>query len=139
MTTNIASENIASKNIAPENIAPDTSTGGAPIGAGTPSFPQQPYAARPATAYSAPLAQAKTNVLAIVTLVLGVLGFGVVPVVTGHIALAQIKRTGEDGRAVALGGLVLGYIALAGWLLAAAFWIVAGGIALLGAFANWAY
>lgn len=49
----------------------------------------------------------RTNVVAIVALVLGF----VVPVagiVTGAVALAQIRRTGEKGRGLALGGIVAG-------------------------------
>lgn len=30
-------------------------------------------------------------------------------IVTGHLALLQIKRTGEEGRALALTGLIAGY------------------------------
>lgn len=58
-----------------------------------------------------------TNVLGIITLVLGVLGFALVPVITGHIALAQIKRTGDEGRGITIAGLVLGYVGLAGYTL----------------------
>jgi hypothetical protein len=36
----------------------------------------------------------------------------------GHIALSQIKRTGQEGRGMAIAGLVIGYLALAGWLIA---------------------
>lgn len=65
-------------------------------------YPPQPYpVARP------------TNVLAVVTLVLGLCGFAVIPVVTGHIALRQIRARGEGGSACAVIGLVLGYLALA--------------------------
>jgi len=74
-----------------------------------------------------------TNVLGIITLVLGVLGFAIVPVVTGHIALAQIKRTGEDGRGITIAGLILGYIGLAGYLLAALFFFGMFFLAAVGA------
>jgi hypothetical protein len=77
----------------------------------------------------------RTNTLGIVTLVLGILGFGLVPVITGHIALGQIKKNREDGYGITLAGLILGYVTLAGWLLVAAFWIGAAGIALFGALA----
>ena len=36
----------------------------------------------------------------------------VVGVVTGHIALEQIKRTGEDGRGLALAGAIVGWASL---------------------------
>lgn len=68
-----------------------------------------PYAAPGATPYSnAPVAGAKTNTLAIIALILGI----VVPlggIITGHIALGQIKRTGEAGRGLALAGTIIGY------------------------------
>ena len=66
-----------------------------------------------------------TNVLGVVTLVLGVLGFAIIPVITGHIALSQIKRTGEEGRGITMAGLILGYIGLAGYVLAAMFFFAA--------------
>jgi hypothetical protein len=66
----------------------------------------------------------RTNVLSIVTLVMSVLGFAIVPVITGHISLAQIKRTGEQGRVMAVIGLVIGYLSLAGYLVIAAIVIV---------------
>ncbi|KXO97829.1 peptidylprolyl isomerase [Tsukamurella pseudospumae] len=49
--------------------------------------------------------------MAIVALVLGVAG-GVLAIPFGHIALSQIKRTGEQGRGMAIAGLVLGYLSL---------------------------
>ncbi|QJU55349.1 DUF4190 domain-containing protein [Herbiconiux sp. KACC 21604] len=103
-------------------------TGGAYAGGPVPPMPTGPAAPQ----YYAP-APAKTNTLGIITLVLGVLGFGLVPVITGHIALNQIKRTHEDGRGITLAGLILGYVTLAGWLAVALFWIAAAGIAIFGA------
>jgi hypothetical protein len=38
-------------------------------------------------------------------------------VITGHIALKQIKASGESGRALAITGTVIGYVHLAGWIL----------------------
>jgi len=60
-----------------------------------------------------PPAPPRTNPLAVVTLVLGLCGFAVIPVVTGHVALRQIRRTGEGGTTVAVIGLVLGYLGVA--------------------------
>ncbi|MEV3904232.1 peptidylprolyl isomerase [Mycobacterium sp. NPDC050551] len=37
--------------------------------------------------------------------------FAPLGIIFGHISLAQIKRTGEDGRALALTGLIVGYVA----------------------------
>ena len=33
-------------------------------------------------------------------------------VIAGHIALSQIKRTGDDGRGLALAGVIVGYVIL---------------------------
>ncbi|AXH34745.1 DUF4190 domain-containing protein [Humibacter sp. BT305] len=105
---------------------------GAPTapGAGAPGY-SMPAAAAQATVYPP---QRRTSLLAVLTLVFGILGFGVVPVVTGHIALSQLKRTGEDGRGLALAGLILGYVTLAGWVLALLAWLGVAGAALLAAF-----
>ncbi len=56
---------------------------------------------------------ARTNGLAIAALVLGLCGFGLLPVIFGHVALSQIRRTGDGGSALAIVGLVLGYLAIA--------------------------
>jgi uncharacterized protein DUF4190 len=37
---------------------------------------------------------------------------GLVAVITGHVARHQIKRTGEAGASLALGGLIAGYVAI---------------------------
>lgn len=66
--------------------------------------PQQPYSA----AVGAPAA--KWNVLSIISLVASVVGFHLVGIVTGHIALSQIKKTGEQGNVLAIIGLILGYL-----------------------------
>lgn len=89
-----------------------TSTGPAPY-TGPPSYagPAQGY---PASPYSAVPPQAPTtNGLAIAAFVLGLLGFAILPVILGHIALSQINRSGQGGRAFAIVGLVLGYLAVA--------------------------
>jgi hypothetical protein len=64
-----------------------------------------------------------TNGLAIGSMICGIaeiftLGFAAIPaVILGHLARGQIKRTGERGDGMAIAGLVLGYLGLAGWLL----------------------
>ncbi|TXK19209.1 DUF4190 domain-containing protein [Homoserinibacter sp. GY 40078] len=60
----------------------------------------------------------RTNPLAIVSLVLSLssLLFSITAiggVITGHIALAQIKRTGDDGRGLAIAGVIVGYAMIA--------------------------
>ncbi|GAA1001001.1 hypothetical protein GCM10009563_29470 [Subtercola frigoramans] len=53
-------------------------------------------------------ANQKYNVLAIVSLVSAFV-LSLVAVITGHLALSQIKKTGEKGRGLALAGVILGY------------------------------
>jgi hypothetical protein len=80
---------------------------------------QPAYVAPPAAqpAYVAPPAQAKTNTLAIVSLVTSIIGLGIVGIITGHISLSQIKKTHEQGHGLALAGLIIGYISTAALLI----------------------
>jgi hypothetical protein len=73
---------------------------------------------------------AKWNVLSIVSLVTSILGLSLVGIITGHISLSQIKKTGEQGRVLAIVGLVLGYLGALGWII---FWIVWIGIFVVAA------
>lgn len=82
-------------------------------------------AAPPATGYPAapgygayPPA-AKTNTLAIVSLISAIVGFVLIPfiaslvaVITGHMSLGQIKKTGEQGRGLALAGTIVGWVGI---------------------------
>jgi hypothetical protein len=56
---------------------------------------------------------ASINTLAIVALVTSLLGVHLAGIICGHIALNQIKTTGEGGRGLALAGLIIGYIFMA--------------------------
>jgi len=81
----------------------------------TPPAVPDPTPAPEPTPYTAPAAgyapAAKWNVLSIVSLVAAILGgFGLIAVITGHIALSQIKKTGEQGNVLAIIGLILGYL-----------------------------
>ncbi|MFF0767773.1 DUF4190 domain-containing protein [Nonomuraea wenchangensis] len=57
-----------------------------------------------------------TNGMAVASLVLGIVGMiscgltSIVGVILGHIALARIKRSGEEGQGMAVAGLVTSYI-----------------------------
>jgi hypothetical protein len=85
-----------------------------------PGYPPQGYA----QAGYAP-AGPRTNTLAIVALILGF----VVPlggIICGHIALGQIKRTGEGGHGLALAGAILGYVFTALTILYIVFIVVIG-------------
>ena len=100
----------------------------------TPAAPAAPaYAAQPA--YAPAASTASWNVLSIVSLVASLIGFGIVGIITGHISLGQIKRTGEQGRGLALAGTIIGYVAVAFGLIAIIIWIVVvAGIAASGAY-----
>jgi hypothetical protein len=81
----------------------------------------------PPYAYGA--AAPRTNVLAIISLVASCVGLVfplgyIAGVVMGHIALSQIKRTGEGGRGLALAGVIVGYSLLALWILIAVAYII---------------
>jgi len=52
------------------------------------------------------------NALAVVSLITSILPLYLVGVITGHVALSQIKRTSARGHGLALAGLILGYIGL---------------------------
>lgn len=88
----------------------------------------------------------KTNTLALVSLICGVLGWFMAPViasivaiVTGHMARSQIRQSGgrEEGDGLAIGGLVLGYASLVLGLIGIVFVILVFvgvlGLGLLGA------
>lgn len=67
-----------------------------------PPAPQgQPYSAAPVGP--------RTNTLAIIALI-GAFVFAPAGIICGHIAMGQIKRTGEGGQALALWGTILGYV-----------------------------
>ena len=82
--------------------------------------PQPYYPASGSSQQGTPEPVSATNPLAIVSLISGIASYlflpfigAIVAVVTGHIALGQIKRTGKNGRGFALAGTILGYVHLA--------------------------
>jgi hypothetical protein len=101
-----------------------------------PNLPDQPGApvppASPPPAYGAPGAApaygetapaygqpvgAKTNTLAIISLVASLIGLFsgigfIAGIICGHISLSQIKKTGEQGRGMAIAGLIIGYVGI---------------------------
>jgi peptidyl-prolyl cis-trans isomerase B (cyclophilin B) len=80
---------------------------------GSPSgYPGYPPATYPYPQYlqpQYPYPQPRTNALAIASLVCALL-FAPLGIVFGHLSLSQIRRSGEDGRGLAIAGLVVGYV-----------------------------
>ena len=84
----------------------------------------------------------QTSTLAIVSLVSGILGWTLLPlvgtlvaIVTGHMARKEIRRSNGqmDGDGLAVGGLILGWISAALWLIGIVVFIVFfGGLVWLG-------
>jgi peptidyl-prolyl cis-trans isomerase B (cyclophilin B) len=79
---------------------------------------------------------AKTNTMAILALVFAFV-FAPVGAILGHVALGQIKKTGEDGRGLALAGVIIGWIGTAVAILAILFSVLIpllflGGLASMG-------
>jgi hypothetical protein len=87
-----------------------------PVGPVGPVMPYHPYYPQ-----VAPLPP--TNGLALGAMICGIaeiftLGLAAIPaVILGHLARGQIRQTGERGDGMAVAGLVLGYLAIAGWAL----------------------
>lgn len=65
-----------------------------------------------ATDYSAVQPSSATNTTAVLSLVFGLFGSGIIAVVLGHVARGQIRRSGERGSGMATAGLILGYVAI---------------------------
>jgi hypothetical protein len=82
-----------------------------------PFAPAQPFGA-PGYRLAAP-----TNSMAIAALV-SALVFAPLGIVFGHIALSQLKHSGEDGKGLAIAGVVIGYVGTALFVLALVFYVV---------------
>ncbi|GHH46010.1 MULTISPECIES: DUF4190 domain-containing protein [Gammaproteobacteria] len=83
----------------------------------------------------------QTSTLAVVSLVAGILGWTLLPfigsigaIITGHLARAEIRREPQrlEGDGLALGGLILGWLSVATWIVGIlAFVLFFGGLAWL--------
>jgi hypothetical protein len=80
--------------------------------------PHDPYHS-PNSPSGPPVAPSRTSGFAVSSLVTGILGLGIVPVVLGHIALSKIKKAmgALEGRGLAIAGLILGYLQIAVYVL----------------------
>ena len=127
--------------VAPPYAPPAYGQPSAPYGQQAPVAPgygQQPYAqpaygqpayGQPGYGYAVPARP--TNVLAIVSLIASIAGLTILPfvasivgVITGHMALKQLKTSGENGRGLALGGTIVGWAGTGILVLIIAFWLI---------------
>lgn len=100
----------------------DTGTPGPPVGLPPPTG--QPVLLPPPAGFvpGGPppvgylVAPRQTNGMAIAALVCSLV-LAPLGIIFGHISLSQIKRTGEGGRGMAIGGLVIGYVSTVGALI----------------------
>lgn len=106
---------------APQPPAYTPPPGQAPAYGQPPAYGQTPsYGQAPAYGAYGQAAPAKTNTLAVVSLISSIAAFVVLPfvasivaVITGHMALGQIKKTGEQGHGMALAGTIIGWVGIA--------------------------
>ena len=108
---------------APQPYEPPPAYGSAqppPPGYGSPQPPPVGYPGYPYPTYQYPPPR-PTNALAIASLVCAFL-FAPLGIVLGYLSLSQIKRSGEDGRGLAIAGLVVGYVVTVATIMA----VVAG-------------
>lgn len=85
----------------PQPEYPQTADYSQPADYAQPGYPQQ---VQPSTATTL----AYTNTFALVSIITAFLS-PIAAIVFGHMALSQIKRTGDAGRGLALTGLIIGY------------------------------
>lgn len=94
----------------------------------------QPVPVTPVPRTFLPLPRPRTNAKAVGSAVCGVLCVvsfgltGIPAVVLGHSARSEIRRTGEGGDALALTGLVLGWLSTAGWAVLLTLMLVAAAL-----------
>ena len=128
--TTVTDPNLPEQPANPVPPVPPASAPAAPPAYGS-NAPAAPAYGETAPAYGQPATgPAKTNVLAIVSLV-SAFFVSLAAIITGHIALSQIKKTGEQGRGLAIAGLIIGYAGLVIGIIVIIFWAVA-----LATFAN---
>lgn len=89
-----------------------------------PAAPAATYGQAPYTGHPQQVLVPKTNVLAIVSLI-SAFFVSLVAIITGHIALKQIKESGESGRGLAIAGLILGYAGIVAGALAIIIFVAA--------------
>ena len=102
----------------PNYPPPPADPGGINYGYGPPPPAPGPYAPYPVAR--------PTNTMAIVALVTSLI-IAPLGIIFGHISLSQIKRSGEDGRGLAIAGTVIGYVGTVFAALSIVFFLVVMG------------
>ena len=102
---------------------------GTPVAPAAPAAPAAPV--NPTVYNNAPYTNsapaASTNGLAIASLVTSILCCVPVGQILGHVALSQINKTGQQGRGMAIAGVVIGWVFTAGLIIWAIGWAAAIG------------
>lgn len=111
--------------------APTASPAATPTAPETPGAiaadaPEIPGALRPESDADPTPDARPLSTLALVALALGVIG-GPVAIIFGHLAIRQIRQTGERGIGLARIATVLGYVWLVAWI-AVIVWVVTSGV-----------
>ena len=106
------------------SMSQSSGTEDAPVERTSPYLSEQRYGT-PDARYRG-LSQGPYSPWAIASLVLGLCATAIFAVITGHVALSQIKRTGQRGAGLAIAGLVLGYLEIVFYVL-----VVIGALGLL--------
>ena len=97
------------------------------------AYPPPPYGGYPPVYTGYPQPQS-TNTLAIASLVCAFV-FAPLGIIFGHVSLSQIKKTGEEGRGLALAGLIISYLFTA-FMILALVWVVVFFIAVASSLEN---
>lgn len=97
------------------------------------AYPPPPYGGYPPVYAGYPQA-APTNTLAIASLVCAFV-FAPLGIIFGHVSLSQIKKSGEEGRGLALAGLIISYLFTA-FMILVLVWVVVFFIAVASSLEN---
>ncbi|MCL2453779.1 MAG: DUF4190 domain-containing protein [Micrococcales bacterium] len=100
-------------------------------GHGQPGYGQPPYAQQAVyyqqTVYAPGPPSNGMAIASLISSLVGILVWGigaVVGVILGHIAMKQLRTSGEAGKGMATAGLIIGYIQIGFWVLALLVWLV---------------
>jgi hypothetical protein len=89
----------------------------------TETSPTQPYGSQQPYGLNQSYApEPKLNTFALIGFIASFF-IGVVGIVFGHLALSQLKRSGEKGHGFALAGLIIGYVGVGLGIIVIAIWI----------------